>query len=725
MKRLPAQPAERHQYQGNHPKAFTAMLPLIPLLILAGLSVLIPRPVRAQEKAASGKCPPPTRKDDTVETIHGVQVADPYRWLEEQNSPETRSWIDAQDRCTDAALDSEPGRAQITKRLTELMKVDSFGPPIERNGSYFFRKRRSDQDLFVIYKRNGLQGSDEVLVDPHAMSADHSTSVNLMDVSRDGSLAAYNIRAGGQDEVTVHFVDTQTRKELPDQLPNANYFALSIQPDNRGVYYARTTPNGPRVYHHVMGFAAARDTEMFGKGNGPEKMISTILSEDGRYLLIDLIYGTGSTRTEIYFQDVKNGGAVKPIVNDLDSVFNGEIEGGALFLSTNWRAPHWHVFRIDLQNPARNSWKEIVPETDTAIDSVGLFGGKIFVQYVRNAASQVKMFDTDGKPAGEIALPALGTVAENSGAWSLQSAFLDFQSFNIPDSIYRYDMRTGKLEAWAAPKVPLDSSAYTVEQVWYESKDKTRVPMFLFNKKDLKRDGARPIWLTGYGGFDVNNTPHFYEPAVEWADAGGIYALAILRGGGEFGEAWHKAGMTQKKQTVFDDFISAEEWLIASGYTNSKKLAIIGGSNGGLLVGAALTQRPELEQAVVCSYPLLDMLRYQKFMDGPLWVPEYGSADDPAQFKYLYSYSPYHQVKQGVKYPAVLFITGDGDTRVAPLHARKMAARLQAATASDNPILLLYDTKSGHSGGRPLGKLIEERTNIVSFLFSELGVSTN
>jgi prolyl oligopeptidase len=725
MKRLPAQPVERHEYQASHLKVFTAMFLLIPFLILAAISGLMPSPVRAQEKVARGKCPPPTRKDGTVETIHGVPVPDPYRWLEDQNSAETRSWIDAQDRCTDAALDSEPGRAQITKRLTELMKVDSFGPPIERNGSYFFRKRRSDQDLFVIYKRSGLRGSDEVLVDPHAMSADHSTSVNLMDVSHDGSLAAYNIRTGGQDEVTVHFLDTQTRKELPDQLPNANYFALTIQPDNHGVYYARTTPNGPRVYHHVMGLAAIRDTEIFGKGYGHEKMISTILSEDGRYLLIDLIYGTGSTRTEIYFQDVKNGGPVKPIVNDLDSVFNGEIEGGALFLSTNWRAPHWHVFRVDLQNPVRNSWKEIVPETDTAIDSIGLFGGKIFVQYVRNAASQVKMFDTDGKPAGEIAFPALGTVAENSGAWSLQNAFLDFQSFNVPDSIYRYDMRTGKLEAWAAPKVPLDSSGYTVEQVWYESKDKTRVPMFLFYKKDLKRDGARPIWLTGYGGFDVNNTPHFYEPAAEWADAGGIYAVAILRGGGEFGEAWHMAGMMQKKQTVFDDFISAEEWLIANGYTNSKKLAIIGGSNGGLLVGAALTQRPELEQAVVCLYPLLDMLRYQKFMDGPLWVPEYGSADDPAQFKYLYAYSPYHQVKQGVKYPAVLFITGDGDTRVAPLHARKMVARLQAATASDNPILLLYDTKSGHSGGRPLGKLIEERTNILSFLFSELGVSTN
>jgi prolyl oligopeptidase len=312
------------------------------------------------------------------------------------------------------------GRTQITKRLAELMKVDSFDPPIERNGSYFFRKRRSDQDLSGIYKRTGIQGSDEVLVDPHPMSTDHSTSVNLLDVSHDGSLAAYNIRAGGQDEVTVHFFDTQSRKELPDQLPKANYFALTIQPDNHCVYYARTTANGPRVYHHVMGLAATKDLEIFGKGYGPDKLIVTNLSEDGRYLLIDLIYGTGSTRSKVYFQDVQNGGSVKPIVNDLDSVFYGEIEGGALFLSTNWRAPHWHVFRADLQNPVRNAWKEIVPETDTAIDSIGLFGRKIFVQYVRNATSQVKMFDTDGKPAGEIALPALGTVTETTGAWSLQ-----------------------------------------------------------------------------------------------------------------------------------------------------------------------------------------------------------------------------------------------------------------------------------------------------------------
>jgi prolyl oligopeptidase len=695
------------------------------LLILSAFSGFAPRPLHAQAKAAGEKCPPATRKDDTVETIHGVPVADPYRWLEDQNSPETRSWIDAQDRCTDAVLDSVLGRMQIEKRITELMKVDSIGLPVERNGSYFFAKRRSDQDLYVIYERKGLHGDDEVLVDPHPMSADHSTSVDLMDVSHDGSLMAYNIRAGGQDEVTVHFLQTAMRKELPDQLPLADYFGLSIEPSNRGVYYVRRTPDGPRVYHHVMGADSTGDKEIFGKGYGLEKIIGTSLSEDGRDLLIEVLYGSGSKRSELYYLDVEHGGPVKPIVNDLDFHFDGDIEGGALFVSTNWKAANRRIFRVDLQNPARDAWKEVIPESDTAIADFNLIGGKIVVRYIHKAVGQLKVFDQDGKPGAEIALPGLGTVDADTGTWSRQSAFLDFQSFNIPASVYHVDLDTGKLELWAAPKLPFESDAYTVEQVWYESKDKTRIPMFLFYKKGLKRNGTRPTLLTGYGGFDLSSTPWFSETAAEWADAGGIYAVANLRGGGEFGEAWHQAGMMEKKQNVFDDFISAEEWLIARGYTTPAKLAIEGGSNGGLLVGAALTQRPDLEQAVVCEYPLLDMLRYQQFLDGSYWVPEYGSAEDAAQFKYIYAYSPYQNVKPDTKYPAVLFVTGDGDTRVAPLHARKMAARLQAATSSDRPILLLYDTRSGHSGGRPLGKQIEENTNVLSFLFLELGVSQN
>lgn len=679
----------------------------------------------AQASAPSEKCPPVAKVGNTVDTLHGVAIPDPYRWLEDQNSAETRAWIDAEDRCTAAALDQLPGRAEISKRLGELMKVDSFELPAERAGTYFFSKRAADQDLYVIYRRKGLAGADEVLVDPHALSADHSTSVNLMTVSRDGSLAAYSIRTGGQDEVTPHFIDTQTRKDLPDVLRRASYFGLAIEPGNRGVYYSCMTPEGPRVFHHLMGSPASSDTEIFGKGYGRDKILTASLSEDGRYLVIQVIYGSGSTRTDLYYDDLAGKGGVKPVVNDTEALFFGEIQGGRLFILTNWKAPHWRIFTADLKHPSRESWKEIVPESDAPISNMGLFGGKIFAQYVRNVASEVKIFGVEGKQEGAIHLPPLGSLAGWNGEWNQQNVFLDFSSFNVPATIFAYDSTSGKLTTWEAPKVPLDSGAYTVEQVWYESKDKTRVPMFLFYKKGLARDGARPVWLTGYGGFDVNLTPDFYSPAIAWADAGGIYAQANLRGGGEFGEAWHKAGMMEKKQNVFDDFISAAEWLIANGYTNPKKLAIEGASNGGLLVGAALTQRPDLFQAVICEYPLLDMLRYQMFEDGPFWVPEYGSAEDAGQFKYLLAYSPYQNVKKGVNYPAVLFITGDGDTRVAPLHARKMAARLQAATASDRPVLLLYDTKSGHSGGRPLGKQIEERTNMLSFLFLQLGMGAH
>ena len=456
---------------------------------------------------------------------------------------------------------------------------------------------------------------------------------------------------------------------------------------------------------------------------GRRKIISTQVSRDGRDLLILVFYGSGSTRTDVYFKDLAGDAPVQPIVNDTDSLFMGEIEDGKAILGTNWKAPKWHVYSVDLKNPARDAWKEIVPESDASFENVAAFGGKIYVQYVRNVVSQVKIFDLDGKPAGEIPLPSLGAISGSSGSWDSNEIFVSFESFNIPATIYRYDLRGGELKAWVSPKVPIDPNAYTVEQVWYESKDKTRVPMFLFYKKGMVKNGATPVWMTSYGGFDVNLTPAFSPSAVEWADAGGIYAQPNIRGGGEFGEAWHQAGMMEKKQNVFDDFIAAGEWLIANHYTNSSKLAIEGGSNGGLLVGASLTQRPDLFRAVVCEYPLLDMLRFQKFMKGSFWVPEYGSADDPEQFKYLLKYSPYQNVKDGTAYPAVLFITGDGDTRVAPLHARKMAARLQAANSSKYPILLLYDTKSGHSGGRPLAKQIEEQTDTLAFLFSQLGVT--
>jgi prolyl oligopeptidase len=696
------------------------------LILHASLAALACATVAAaQEHSNNSVCPPPTRKDATVETLHGVSIPDPYRWLEDQDSPETRAWIEAENRCTAAVLTVLPGRELITKRLSDLQKTDSFTVPLGRSGDYFFTKRAADQDLFVLCRRHGLEGADEILLDPQGLSPDHSTSISLMGVSADASLVAYGVRVGGQDEITIHFLETKTRRDLPEQLPQANYYAVDFEPSSRALYYARTTPEGPRVFHHVIGTPSTSDPEIFGKGFGPEKIITAQVSQDGRDLLITVVYGSGSTRTELYFKDLRSGSdtPVRPVVNDTDSLFFGEVQAGKLILYTNWKAPKWHIFSVELGNPRRESWKEIIPESDAAFEAVALYGNKIFVQYVRNVVSQLKIFDVDGKPAGEVHLPSLGAVSGSSGVWNSQNVFLSFESFNIPTSLYRYDAQSGSLQPWVSPKVPIDPNAYTVEQVWYESKDKTRVPMFLFYKKGLTKDGSRPTWLTGYGGFNVNLTPGFYAPAVEWADAGGVYAQPNLRGGGEFGEAWHQAGMKENKQNVFDDFLAAGEWLIANHYTSSKELAIEGGSNGGLLVGASLTQRPDLFRAVICEYPLLDMLRYQKFMKGSFWVPEYGSADVPAEFKYLRPFSPYHNVKDATNYPAVLFITGDGDTRVAPLHARKMTARLQAANASKNPILILYDTKSGHSGGRPLGKQIEEETDTISFLFSQLGVN--
>jgi prolyl oligopeptidase len=677
----------------------------------------------AQTREAGGQCPPATQKGPVVDVLHGVSIPDPYRWLEDQDSAETRAWLDAENRCTEVLLRAVPGREQITKRLSELQKTDSFSPPLQRNGDYFFYKRAAGQDLYVITRRHGLNGSDEVLVDPAGMSADHSTSVSLSAVTDDAATLAYGVRSGGKDEVTMHFLDVKSRKDLPDVLPIADYFSLDFEPNGRGVYYSRTTNKGPRVMHHVMGSDPASDTEIFGTGFGAEKIIQSQLSHDGRDLLILIFYGSGSTRTDVYFKDLTDNKPVQPIVNDTESLFMGEVEAGKAIIGTNWKAPKWHIYSVDLKNPSRDAWKEIVPESDASFESVALFGGKIYVQYVRNVVSQVKIFDLDGKPAGEVPLPSLGAISSSSGNWDSPEIFLSFESFNVPPSIYRYDLHGGGLKPWVTPKVPLDPNAYTVEQVWYESKDKTRVPMFLFYKKGMVKNGATPVWLTSYGGFDVNLTPSFYPTAVEWADAGGILAQPNIRGGGEFGEAWHQAGMMEKKQNVFDDFIGAAEWLIANHYTSSSKLAIEGTSNGGLLMGAMMTQRPDLFRAIVCGYPLLDMLRFQKFMKGSFWVPEYGSADDPVQFKYILKYSPYQNVKDGTAYPAVLFITGDGDTRVAPLHARKMAARLQSANNGPHPILLLYDTKSGHSGGRPLSKQIEEQTDALAFVFAQLGIA--
>ena len=678
--------------------------------------------VNAQD--AKAKCPPPARVDDVKDTIHGTVVSDPYRWLEEQSSPETRAWIDAENACTQSVLGTLPGQDAIAKQLGDLIKVDTINLPAERGGKYFYARRAAGADLFVLYMRRGAHGAEEVLVDPTTLSADHTTSVSFDGLSDDGKVVAYGVRKGGEDEVTVHFLDSDTRKELSDVLPRARFLSgVSFKKDKSGVYYSKLTAEGPRAYYHAMGTDAGQDAKIFGDGYGSDKILSVSVSEDGRYLLFTLFYGSACDQSEVYVQDLKTGGPIVPIVNTVDGCFQGYIADDTLYLETNWKAPKWRLVAVPLATPAQEHWKEIIPESESRLEDFHLAGGKIVAQYSHNAASEIKVFEPDGAVAGEIALPQLGTVAGITGRWKNSDVFVSFQSFAVPTTILQYDLATRKLETWAKPNVPIDASAFEVKQVWYESKDGTRVPMFLFYKKGLQLTGATPTLMTAYGGFDVSETPFFRDDIVLWVERGGVFALPSLRGGGEFGEAWHHAGMLEKKQNVFDDFYAAAEWLIANHYTRPDKLAITGRSNGGLLMGAAMTQRPDLFGAIVCGYPLLDMLRYQKFLVARFWVPEYGSADDASQFPFLYAYSPYQHVVKGQKYPAVLFITGDSDTRVAPLHARKMTAEMQAAQGGDKPILLLYDTKLGHSEGRPVSKIIEEDTQVLAFLFWQLGVN--
>ena len=692
-------------------------------MLLRGLAaiLLLAAPVWAQNGAL--KAAPATRTDNIKDNYFGVEVTDAYRWLENQDSPETRAWIDAQNAHTNALLEAVPGRETLKQRLTALLKIDTMSAPMVRNGRYFFFKRQADQDQSVLYIRKGIKGTDEVLIDPHPMSPEHRITVNLHAVSRDGMMMVYSVRQGGADEVTPRLFDVDARKDLADRFLNGRYSGLSLMPDKSGVYFSRQTAEGPRVYFHIVGSEAANDAEVFGKGYGPEKIIGCRLSDDGHYLLIHVSHGAAADRTEVYVQDLVRKGPIVPVVNDVPAAFFGQIAGDKMYLHTNWKAPKWRVLEVDLKNPARDKWREVIPESDAVLDGLALVGGKLAVHSTRNVISRVRVQEPSGKLIREIAPPTLGSLSGLGGRWDSDEAFFSFTSFHIPTTIYRYDVAKGTQEVWSQSKAPIETDKYEVKQVWYTSKDGTKVPMFLAHAKNVKLDGSSPTLLTGYGGFNVSETPGFNTLAAAWISGGGVYALANLRGGGEFGEDWHHAGMLGKKQNVFDDFIAAAEWLIQNKYTRPERLAIRGSSNGGLLVGAALTQRPELFGAVVCGFPLLDMLRYDKFLVARYWVPEYGSAGNAEQFKYIYAYSPYQHVKAGTKYPGVLLITGDSDTRVAPLHARKMTALLQASTASERPVLLRYDTKAGHSGGTPVSKQVEDMTGELSFLYWQLGVS--
>ena len=687
-----------------------------PVLAIAALSACA-----AENPRGDVPMPPETRRDEVVEMLHGVAVDDPYRWLEDQQAPGTRDWIDAQNAYTDTVLASLPGRDALATLAGRVLEVDAVGMPNERGGRYFHTRRQADQDLAVLYVREGLDGEDRVLIDPHPMSPDHTTSVTYLDISHDGRLVVYGIRDGGVDELSIRLRDVDTGEDLVDRLPAARYGGFNLTPDKTGFFYERYGDVTPRVAYHAIGTDVADDVQLFGDGYDVHHIPVSLLSDDGRWLLVHIIEGS-SGPTEIHVKDLRSDTPFTTVIRDGVTESWAEFAGDQLVITTNLNAPNKRVVLADLVNPTVEQWREVIAErTDVVIQDARGLGGRLAVSYLQDVQPRVAIHELSGAHVRDIAFETLGSVGGGSGHWTSDEAFFTFQSYHRPNTIYRYDLATGERTVWAQVDVPIDIQKYEVYQTWFSSTDGARVPMFVTHRADVVLDGSNPTLLTGYGGFNLSRTPAFSSLAAVWLESGGVFVEANMRGGGEFGEDWHRDGMLDRKQHVFDDFIAAAEHLIAEGYTSAEHLAIRGGSNGGLLVGAVSNQRPDLFGAVVCSYPLLDMVRYHQFLVASFWVPEYGSSEDPEQFAYIYRYSPYHNVDETATYPATLYITGDGDTRVAPLHGRKMAALMQATHGAETPVLLRYHTDAGHSGGQPISQQIEEMVDTVSFLLWQVG----
>ncbi len=689
--------------------------------------------------------PPKAKVAPVEETVQGHKIVDRYRYLENADDPDTKLYVEQELKYTRSILDPLPGRDKIHARLSELLAIGTVGAP-QMGGKYYFHTRRDgNQNQPVLYVRGGpnqdglSSADDRVLLDVNSLAADGTVALDWWYASDDGKYVAYGTSPGGSEVSTLRVIETATGKLLPDSIERTRAASLAWKHDNSGFFYTRYPKKGEvaegqevyhrRVFYHALGTDPGSDPLIFGEGRNPEAWPNVILSEDGRWLLID--EEQGWTKTEMFLQDLTSDQAAKKpllqITTGKDFLYRADIYKGKIYITTNEDAPRYRVLVVDAANPKRENWKEIIPQSDAVLQGATVSGGKLLVQYEHNATSELKVFGLDGKKIADIPLPAIGSVFGTSARYDRNEMFFGFQSFTVPPSIYRVDLSDIKSALWAKVDAPsIDPSAYDVQQIWFASKDGTKVPMFVVSKKGIAKNGANPTLLTGYGGFNVSMTPAFNRSMYLWMEHGGIYAVANLRGGAEFGEDWHRAGMLEKKQNVFDDFIAASEFLIAQKYTDRDHLAIYGGSNGGLLMGAMITQRPELFRVVICAVPLLDMLRYQSFQIAKLWIPEYGSSEDARQFDWLYAYSPYHHVKAGQEYPAILFMTGDTDTRVDPMHAKKMAALMQAdaknGASKDRPILLRIETKAGHGQGKPVAKQIEESTDMYSFLFWQLGM---
>ncbi len=675
---------------------------------------------------------PQTKTVDVVEELHGVKVADPYRWMEDLDSPEVKAWIEAQNQVTFGYLEQIPEREQINKRLTELWDYEKYGTPYKRGGRYFFSKNDGLQNQYVLYVTESLDAKPRVLLNPNELSEDGTIALAGASASEDGKLLAYGLAEAGSDWVEYHVRDIDTGRDLPDHIKWVKFSGASWTKDGKGFYYSRyDEPQGDKLaeanyyqklYYHQIGTPQSEDVLVYHRPDQKEWGIGGGVTDDGRYLAISIWQGT-ERNNRVYYQDLwAGGGEVVKLLDDFDAQYRLIDNLGSVFwFFTDLDAPRGRVIAIDIRNPERENWKEIIPQAAETLRSVNVVNDTFITTYLKDARSQIKMFDLTGKFVREVELPGLGSAGGFGGKRTDTETFYVFTSFSHPTTIYRYDMTTGESTVFKQPEVDFDPKQYETKQVFYHSKDGTRVPMFITHKKGLKLDGGNPTYLYGYGGFDISLTPYFSVSSLIWMEMGGVYALANIRGGGEYGKEWHEAGRLKNKQNCYDDFIAAAEWLIDHQYTRPDKLAIAGASNGGTLVGACMTQRPDLFGACLPAVGVMDLLRFHKFTIGWAWVSDFGNPDDPEMFEVIRAYSPLHNLKPGTEYPATLITTADHDDRVVPCHSFKFAAALQAAHVGDNPVLIRVETRAGHGGGKPTAKIIEEVADQWAFLVHALG----
>ena len=677
---------------------------------------------------------PSTRQADVVDEYHGVKVADPYRWLEDDNSPETKAWVDAENAVTFGYLRRIPELGAIRARLTKLWNYERYGVPVKQGGRYFFTKNDGLQNQAVLYTLTSLDATPAVLLDPNTLSADGTVALTSYAVSDDGNLMAYGLATAGSDWQEWKVRDVRTGQDLSDHIKWVKFSRASWTKDGKGFFYSRYDEPGEaakltkanyfhKLYYHRLGTPQSEDPLVYERPDHKDWSFYGIVTDDGRYLVIAASQGS-ARKNRVLYQDLRSTGApVVELLMEFDAEYSFiDNDGPRFWFKTDLGAPRGRVIAIDITRPERSQWKEIIPEAKDALVSVTAVNDTFIASYLKDAQSQVRVFALDGSPLRELVLPGIGTVGGFWGKRTDTETFYSFTSFTQPGTIYRYEAARGRSEVFRRPKVDFDPDLYETRQVFYASKDGTRVPMFLTFRKGVKLDGRNPTYLFGYGGFKISVTPWFSVSRLVWMEMGGVYAVANLRGGGEYGEEWHLAGTKLNKQKVFDDFIAAADWLVAEKYTSPATLAIAGGSNGGLLVGAVLNERPDLFGAALPDVGVMYMLRFHRFTIGWAWASEYGSSDKPDEFAALRAYSPLHNIKPGAKYPATLITTADHDDRVVPAHSFKYAATLQRAQGGPAPILIRIETRAGHGAGRPTSKIIEESADALAFLVSALGI---